>query len=75
MHTAAHIVLEDVLVACNTVHLLGDHAAANLENHRPVDLTVQEKDELNRAFTLMRHVLDCVHPLINLDPVGLRQAG
>jgi hypothetical protein len=75
MHNTAHIVLEDVLVACNTINLLGDQTAANLENRRPIDLTEQEKDELNRAFTLMRQTLDCVHPLINFDSVALRSAG
>lgn len=74
MHNTANIVLEDVLVACNTINLLSNRAAENLENHLTVDLTNQEKDELNHAFHLMRQTLDCVHPLINFENGSLRQA-
>jgi hypothetical protein len=65
MHPAAHIVLENVLVACNTVHLLGSRAADMLEVQQTLNLTEEEKDDLNRAFKLMRQTLDCVNPLIN----------
>lgn len=66
MNTKAHCVLENVLVACRTLNDFGDDAAESLEQHVPIDLTEQEKDELNRAFRLMRLTLDCVHPLINV---------
>ncbi|WP_414927258.1 hypothetical protein [Pseudomonas zeae] len=69
MNNEAHSVLEDILMACKTLNVFGDHAAESLENHQPIDLTAQEKDELNRAFKLMRLTLDCVHPIINVPDV------
>ncbi|CAI8807304.1 hypothetical protein [Pseudomonas zeae] len=74
MHNAAHIVLEDVLVACNAVHHFGDRAATTLENQQPLDLSPQEIEELNRAFKLMRETMDCVDPLINAHAAALHAA-
>lgn len=65
MHTEAHFVLEDVLMACQTLNTFGDRAIKNLEHGIPNDLDDVEKDELQRAFTLMRLSLTCIHPLIS----------
>lgn len=73
MHTTAHIVLEDVLIACNTVHLLGHQLTDLLEHQQTIKLTPQEKDELTRAFQLMRMTMDCVAPLVNFQVIT-RQA-
>ncbi|MBB6158519.1 hypothetical protein HDC30_005777 [Pseudomonas sp. JAI115] len=75
MHTEAHFVLEDVLVACKTLNAFGDLAAKNLENHHPIDLTDEERDHLNRAFKLMQMSLDCVSPLIKPSGVSLSRVG
>ncbi|VVP61555.1 hypothetical protein PS870_06370 [Pseudomonas fluorescens] len=64
MHTEAHFVLEDVLIACKTINVFGDLAVKNLEAGIPNDLVEEEKDELERAFKLMRLTLDFVNPLI-----------
>lgn len=64
MHTEAHFVLEDVLMACKTLNIFGDLAIENLERGIPNDLADDEKEDLARAFKLMRLTLDCVNPLI-----------
>ncbi|MBV7515848.1 hypothetical protein [Pseudomonas sp. PDM25] len=64
MHTEAHFVLENVLIACKTINVFGDLAVKNLETGIPIDLMAEEKDELVRAFKLMRLTLDFVDPLI-----------
>jgi hypothetical protein len=73
MHTAQSV-LEDVLVACKTLNFFGDEAAEKLENQRPIELTEEEKDQLNRAFKLMHLSLNCVSPLINLSSITPRKA-
>ncbi|CAI8808408.1 hypothetical protein [Pseudomonas zeae] len=75
MHDETHSVLENILLACITINAFGDRAAERIENHVPLDLTAQEKDELNRAFKLMHLTLDCVHPLFNFSGYSQRQAG
>lgn len=64
MHTEAHFVLEDVLLACKTLNIFADLAIDNLEHGIPNDLADTEKQDLERAFSLMRMTLDCVTPLI-----------
>jgi hypothetical protein len=74
MHTEAQFVLESVLQACKSINALGDLATDKLENHVPLDLTVQEKDELSRAFKLMRSALDCADHLISVPGVSKSKA-
>ena len=64
MHTEAHFVLKDVLMACQTLNTFGAAAIKNLEHGIANDLDDDEKDELQRAFSLMRLTLNCINPLI-----------
>jgi hypothetical protein len=77
MHTEAHSVLEDVLMTCQTISTFGDRAIKNLEHGIPNPLDAQEKDELERAFNLMRLTLACINPLISatFEEKPLRRAG
>ncbi|AIC22521.1 hypothetical protein EY04_27455 [Pseudomonas chlororaphis] len=77
MHTEAHFVLEDVLMTCRTLTNFGDRAIKNLEHGIPNDLDDEEKDELERAFNLMRLILNCVNPLISasFDKTTQRRVG
>ncbi|TMU73957.1 hypothetical protein FGA82_22065 [Pseudomonas fluorescens] len=64
MHAEAHSVLENVLMTCKTINAFGDLAIENLQHGIPNDLADVEKENLRRAFRLMRLTLDCVNPLI-----------
>lgn len=64
MHNEAHFVLEDVLMACKSINAFGDRAAQTLENDLPIELTIEERSQLHRAFKLMQFSLECVSPLI-----------
>ncbi|MCP1489769.1 hypothetical protein J3D48_006179 [Pseudomonas fluorescens] len=64
MHVEAHSVLENVLITCKTLNVFGDLAIDNLQQGIPNDLADGEKEDLKRAFRLMRLTLDCVNPLI-----------
>ena len=64
MHSEVHFVLEDVLKTCRTLANFGDRAIKNLEHDIPCDLDDEEKDELERAFNLMRLTLARINPLI-----------
>jgi hypothetical protein len=64
MHVEAHCVLENVLMTCKTLNAFGDLAIDNLQQGIPNDLADGEKEDLKRAFRLMRLTLDCVNPLI-----------
>lgn len=64
MHIEAHSVLENVLMTCKTLNAFGDLAIDNLQRGIPNDLADGEKEDLKRAFRLMRLTLDCVNPLI-----------
>lgn len=77
MHTEAHFVLEDVLMTCRTLANFGDRAIKNLEHGIPSDLDDEEKDELERAFKLMRLTLTCINPLISatVDKTTQRHVG
>lgn len=77
MHTEAHLVLEDVLMACKTLNTFGESAIKNLEHGVPNPLEAEEKNELARAFSLMRLTLDCVNPLIaaTFDETTYRRVG
>ena len=77
MHTQAHSVLEDILTTCKTLNTFGDRAVKNLEQGIPNNLVDDEKDELERAFHLMRLTLDCVNPLIaaTFDETTHRRVG
>jgi hypothetical protein len=75
MHIEAHFVLKDVLMACKSLNAFGDLAAKNLENSLPITLSVEEKDQLHRAFKLMHLSLNCVSPLINSSDDLLSKAG
>jgi hypothetical protein len=51
-------------MTCKTLNAFGDLAVDNLQHGIPNDLADVDKEDLKRAFRLMRLTLDCVNPLI-----------
>lgn len=64
MHTEPHLVLEDVLNACQTINVFGEHASQSLTQGQPLLMSEHDRLELQEAFTLMRNALDRVQPLV-----------